>query len=305
MDKKKFYDKIINEDLEGREGVSLLLSMQKKAIKLIGEYNLQEFGTDTPDWESMTFRERSRKGYLLPYLKAYDAIFTGRHEWWDNILEKKEPFSSEIPQLVFGNRGAEETYEMISECIRYPLYTPRERLRLLLVYIGRGLGFEDLETEFTSIPEELIEHFYRNLDMIYFMRTVFDHLRFYNEVRDQIDFVEKQRKGGPVNIMRSDYSGLEKKQKFEFRLSNEVDSYNNRFDISCPPAARNSTPYILGMSNHTIGINMEIFHFGNSTEDLIKRIALTLYAPHFVFRTPEIDEEIREYLKEKEKETRL
>ena len=296
MDKIKFLEDLVEErNSSGKTKISIR-QIYDHSIQLARQYNLSAFGTETPDWKKMTFRQRSQRGFCLPFIEAYDSLFSERYSWWNSILRDPEKMdTTTIPQIDHESKESSEAMDMILDCMRFPMYSPEERFRLFVVFVANGLGADDLSAEMDTIPEPLVEHFYRNFNVLFLQYKVFDHLRYYAEKNGFIPSVEYNK-----NLKM-----LSQRQSFEFRAADELTQYNGLYDNKILPIMSTSAPFVLGVSNHTLATDIYMLGLTNNTEDLIKKIHLTLFAPQIMVKTENARKKIHEKINQKEKETKL
>lgn len=66
-------------------------------------------------WEDYSFRERTCKGWLLPYLYIVDSMFSRRWMYWTEVL--LTGVAGPIPQISFTEPRDKETLEMLGDCL--------------------------------------------------------------------------------------------------------------------------------------------------------------------------------------------
>ncbi|CAM4051266.1 N-6 DNA methylase [Paenibacillus alkaliterrae] len=114
-----------------------------------------------------------KRGWLLPFLFAYDALLWGRWNYWMDIMQKGTiAGSGPIPQIEwtdFGTTGALATKKMFDNCLSHHETTIDQFSDWLLW----GLAGTD---EKPRISEKLNEHFYREFDLFLVLDNPTDYL---------------------------------------------------------------------------------------------------------------------------------
>ncbi|MDN4106681.1 N-6 DNA methylase [Paenibacillus polymyxa] len=116
-----------------------------------------------------------KKGWLLPFLLAYDDLLWGRWDYWLNIQMKGTiSGSGPIPQIDWADNGTfrvEQTKKMLLQCLSHPEATIDNFAEWLLW----GLGKTDQRL---SISEKLNEHYYKIFDLFLILDNPFDYLSY-------------------------------------------------------------------------------------------------------------------------------
>ncbi|MEK4781007.1 hypothetical protein NST86_33105 [Bacillus sp. FSL L8-0199] len=114
-----------------------------------------------------------KRGWLLPFLYAYDDLLWGRWNYWFEILEKETiEGSGPIPQIEWvmpGNSGFEFTKKMLMKCVDH--YD--SRIDSFAHWLHWGLALTD---EPLNISEKLNQHYYENFDMFLMQKYPSDYM---------------------------------------------------------------------------------------------------------------------------------
>ena len=260
----------------------------KKFVEKKKEFSLNHYHTSTPNWSSMPIRERMKLGFLLPHFYAFDLLSTCRHTWWD---EATNPANIEklknIPQLQMEEKPFEPTMASLKDILDHSPLGENETFRMLLAYILYGFGHAKAELVVRQIPDTLLKNFYENFSLDLFGLKVFDHLRYYAVQHDLISSA-KPNDSSPLEadlaLTSAMYSGV----NLWYKGHTSWDSPFPKIKDKTLP----ETPLLLAFSNYSLNLgdserlNKEMSRC--TTEELITLVNLYLYAPHLVFCTKEI-----------------
>lgn len=114
-----------------------------------------------------------KRGWLLPYLFAYDGLLWGRWNYWMDIMQKGSIVGSgPIPRIEWtdlGTTGAIATKKMFTSCLSHHEAT----IDLFSNWLLWGLAGTE---EKPHISEKLNEHFYREFDLFLVLDNPTDYL---------------------------------------------------------------------------------------------------------------------------------
>lgn len=114
-----------------------------------------------------------KRGWLLPYLFAYDTLLHGRWDYWFEILHKGTvEGSGPIPTiefLSFGEDCVDYTYKMLSKCLDHHDSSIDKFADWLLWGLGR-------EVNISHISPKLNQHYYEKFDLFLVLTYPTDYL---------------------------------------------------------------------------------------------------------------------------------
>lgn len=109
-----------------------------------------------------------KKGWLLPFLLAYDDLLWGRWAYWtDLLLTGNIKGSGPIPQIVLHGHPSHQAKKMLDKCMQYDSYTSHLTIDYFADWLLWGLG----KGEKLTVPEKANDHFYKHFDLF----LVLDH----------------------------------------------------------------------------------------------------------------------------------
>ncbi|MDU5080544.1 N-6 DNA methylase [uncultured Tissierella sp.] len=156
--KKEAIDMHRVEDISAEEGLKLLQDVESYIV----EMDLKVQGHEE------TYK---KKGFIYPYLFAYDNLLWGRWGYWHKILAKKTTKGSgSIPQIEFssiGDKRVQITLDMLRKCLKHPEANINNFADWLLWGFGQG--------DQLDIPKELNKHYYENFDIFFLQDNPFDY----------------------------------------------------------------------------------------------------------------------------------
>lgn len=116
----------------------------------------------------------SKRGWMLPFLFAYDKLLWGRWDYWLDIIEKGTiEGSGVIPQIEW-----ETDYQMISEIYKMLEKTmkhPESNIERFSEWMHWALAINHEQQKLT-ISESLNEHYYKYFDLFLILRYPTDYL---------------------------------------------------------------------------------------------------------------------------------
>jgi len=131
-----------------------------------------EIGKGNKTWEDYSFEERTCKGWLLPYLVDIDSIFTGRWDYWLDILQRKTLDDKKIPKIIFLDSPNNETMTHLRKCLEaYCCHSVR--LPDFLEWLLWGFGESK---ERARIDDKVNEHWYRTFNLGLLLKYPHDYL---------------------------------------------------------------------------------------------------------------------------------
>lgn len=113
-----------------------------------------------------------KRGWLLPYLLAYDDLLWKRWSYWLEIKERGTiEGSSPIPQIKWSDRhdlGVQEAFKMLRRCLSHH----ESKIDLFADWLlwGFSATFEE-----PKISKELNDHYYRHFDLFLVQRYPTDY----------------------------------------------------------------------------------------------------------------------------------
>jgi hypothetical protein len=111
-----------------------------------------------------------KRGWMLPFLFAYDNLLWGRWSYWHEILYKGTiAGSGPIPKIKWTDMGHDEVRNMLRRCLDHHESTIDHFADWLLW--GLAATKESLR-----ISKKLNEHYYRNFDLFLVQNYPFDYL---------------------------------------------------------------------------------------------------------------------------------
>jgi intracellular sulfur oxidation DsrE/DsrF family protein len=115
------------------------------------------------------------KGWLLPYLYAYDSLFNGRWDYWGEIINKGTiDGSGPIPQIEWAKdkNQIHQVSKMIQDCLN--LVIPYgSTISEFADWLLWGLGRAD---EPARIPDSVNEHWYKTFDLALVLKYPTDYM---------------------------------------------------------------------------------------------------------------------------------
>lgn len=119
----------------------------------------------------------SKRGFILPFLLAYDNLLWGRWKYWHEILEKKTiKGSGPIPQIkfsTFDDQRVQATFDMLRECLNHSEATIDNFASWLLWGFGQEVEL--------NVSEDLNLHYYKKFDIFFLQDNPYDYFSFILE----------------------------------------------------------------------------------------------------------------------------
>ncbi|WP_067923775.1 hypothetical protein [Alicyclobacillus shizuokensis] len=116
-----------------------------------------------------------KKGWLLPFLLAYDQLLWGRWNWWLDIVAKGTiADSGPIPQIQWADRGSSgvaATHKMLTKCLED--YRWESNIEKFADWLLWGFGARNSPPDISS---ELNEHYYRMFDLFLVLDNPTDYM---------------------------------------------------------------------------------------------------------------------------------
>ncbi len=123
-------------------------------------------------WEDFSFKERTCKGWLLPYLLEIDAMFSDRWDYWSRTVANQAPLDEPIPYIDFLETPDHETMKNLTDCMK-PYARYGFRFSDFLEWILWGFG---AQKERAKISDEANEHWYRTFNLGLLLKNPHDYL---------------------------------------------------------------------------------------------------------------------------------
>lgn len=141
----------------------------QKVHQNVGIYSIGIGGL--PRSHSETYLKR---GWLLPFLFAYDELLWGRWKFWFEIIERRTVRGSgPIPQIIWSDDsdgGVSMTRKMLSNCLDH--YD--SNIDTFADWLLWGLGSREVDP--SRISHKLNEHYYRTFDLFQVLDNPIDYL---------------------------------------------------------------------------------------------------------------------------------
>lgn len=207
-----------------------------------------------------------KKGWLFPFLFAYDHLLSGRWNYWTDILHKGTiEGSGPIPKIYFEASVLQSApYNMLTHCIEHPAYGSLIEPFADWLLWGFGQG------EKLTISKELNEHFYKMFDLFLLLDRPADY--FSHLLSEQTGKGYKSAKGYfPTPIHVATFMS-------ELTLST-FDAEQNKRNIVYEPAV-GCGAILLPASNHCFRAYATDI---SSIAVKLCKIQMFLYAPWFAF----------------------
>jgi len=125
-------------------------------------------------WDDFTFKERTVKGWLIPYLFQIDPMFSNRWNYWINTLEAGK-IIGKIPQIDFDEIPNPETMKNLEKCLTHHCcYASSVSFPDFIQWILYGFGGID-EWPF-RVDEKVNEYWYRTFNLGLMLQHPYDYL---------------------------------------------------------------------------------------------------------------------------------
>lgn len=137
--------------------------------------NIKEYAKSIGGLPKNHLETFEKRGWLLPFLYAYDELLWGRWNYWFDILQKETiEGSSPIPQIEWvmpGSPGFDFTKKMLMKCINHY----ESRIDTFAHWLHWGLA---LTNDRPEISERLNKHYYENFDVFLMQKYPSDYMSY-------------------------------------------------------------------------------------------------------------------------------
>lgn len=122
-------------------------------------------------WDDFSIKDRTCKGWLLPYLMGVDEMFLGRWDYWSKTVANGKPLDEPIPWIEFDSSPAQEAMKNLQDCLtRYGHhgFSLNDFLAWLLWGFGEG-------EKRPAIADDVNEHWYRTFNLGLMLKYPYDY----------------------------------------------------------------------------------------------------------------------------------
>ena len=124
--------------------------------------------------------ERSKRGWLRPYLLAIDQMFSKRWDYWLRTLDTKHILDEPIPKIMWSGSGAQDAQKNLETCIDFCRNRQsRNAFNLFVEWLLFGFGDPAIKERPKDIELSVNAFWYKTFNLGLFLRHPHDYLGEY------------------------------------------------------------------------------------------------------------------------------
>ncbi len=121
--------------------------------------------------------DRTKSGWLRPYLLALDDMFSKRWNYWLRTLDEGKVLEERIPQIEWLGQGEKETRKNLQDCLDYVHHQRRDdTFSQFTDWLLYGFG-DSAQREFPKkVDDNVNAHWYKTFNMGLMLKHPYDYL---------------------------------------------------------------------------------------------------------------------------------